>query len=108
VTAPRPAPDTDLTERLAHVLAARLGCHGVVVRSGPARDAALALLPVVQRYADERAAEALEAAAQSAEDAAFRSTARAFGGAPFPALVTAAELRVRAAALRTDTDRSKP
>jgi hypothetical protein len=96
VTAPRPAPDTELTERLAQVLAARLGWHGVV-RGEPARDVAAALLPVVQQYADERAAEALEAAA---DDEERRVTGFAGWLLSFPIR----RLRARAAALRTDTD----
>jgi hypothetical protein len=67
VTAPRPAPDgTELGDRLAAALPHTMGC--VAHRSaGPSgcicfHDKALArLLPVVQQYAAEKAAEAFEA-----------------------------------------------
>jgi hypothetical protein len=53
--APHPAPDTELTERLAAAVGRDRSREGI----------AAALAPVVQRYADERAAEAFEAGRQS-------------------------------------------
>jgi hypothetical protein len=105
-----PAPEVELTERLAAALPESLGPVGLRHRAVPQLDVPgevtgygevllAALLPVVQAYADERAAEALEAAA---DDEERRVTG--FAGWFLSFLIT--RLRARAAALRTDTETS--
>jgi hypothetical protein len=119
VTAPRPAPDTELAERLA---AALLRARYWSSQWMPERDGvtglADALLPVVQQYADERVAEALEAArwavhverfnADDEPDARWPRGAKQAVPTFYAGIVRAeAILRDRAAALRADTDRSE-
>jgi hypothetical protein len=101
VTAPRPAPDTELSERLAAALykidypggewADDQWAVGV-----PYRRTADALLPVVQAIAAEKAAEAIRDAADDVMEQ--HGTAS----------LAAKRLYARAAALRTDTETRKP
>jgi hypothetical protein len=110
VTAARPAPDTELTERLAEhawgvlVAAMRMGVPDLSV---VAHAIAGNLRPVVQEYADQRAADELEAAADD-PDLAHVVEVLVSGHRLPHRVVAAADLYNRAAALRTDTDRSKP
>jgi hypothetical protein len=97
-----PVPDTVLRERLAAVL------HDWHTRAHSGheewecRGLADALLPVVQQYAAEKAAEALLRLRRDIRGNEDAATDAALEGLDFTLRVLAA----RAAALRTDTDRS--
>jgi hypothetical protein len=109
--APYLAPDTDLTERLTAALYDSELVHRCFV------DKIAALLPVVQEYGAEQAAEALEEArwavhverfnADDEPDARWPRGAKQAVPTFYAGIVRAeAVLRDRAATLRTDTDRS--
>jgi hypothetical protein len=113
VTAPRPAPEAELTERLAAVLRPHIPVG--LLDGALSRHLAAVLAPMVARIADERAAEALEAARWAVHVERFNDDpdpdARWPRGAKqavptFYAGIVRAEaiLRDRAAALRTAPD----
>jgi hypothetical protein len=89
-----PSSDADLTARLAEVLTDDVL---VPVERGPVIDA---LLPVVREYGDQRAAEALRAAAAELDD--LYESGGAFGADNLRASV---RLEKRAAALRGQAGR---
>jgi hypothetical protein len=107
-----PAPDTELTERLAAaLLRARYWSSQWMPERDGVEGLAHALLPVVQAYAAEKAAEALNQTADAWQWGAWADTPRhadrvadRIGAAQY----VTDWLRARAQALRTDTDDAQP